>query len=205
MESLLSSAVKRCPFLARTPVAQLRHLSTTTTTTTAAAPNPSPFPAASSALMGAARSCPVFGKALNVVSLTSTSTASLHSATRTANASLVTEPTVVVPTPPPLLETTIATSTTASTTTSTTASTTASATTSTTATTPSFDYESFYSQELDKKHKDKSYRYFNNINRLAQQFPLAHTAAGEHSKVTVWCSNDYLGMSKHPEVVHAMK
>ena len=30
----------------------------------------------------------------------------------------------------------------------------------------SFDYEAFYASELDKKHKDKSYRYFNNINRV---------------------------------------
>jgi hypothetical protein len=29
-----------------------------------------------------------------------------------------------------------------------------------------FDYETFYANELDKKHKDKSYRYFNNINRV---------------------------------------
>jgi 5-aminolevulinate synthase len=29
-----------------------------------------------------------------------------------------------------------------------------------------FDYEAFYTNELDKKHKDKSYRYFNNINRV---------------------------------------
>jgi 5-aminolevulinate synthase len=29
-----------------------------------------------------------------------------------------------------------------------------------------FDYEAFYGNELEKKHKDKSYRYFNNINRV---------------------------------------
>ena len=29
-----------------------------------------------------------------------------------------------------------------------------------------FDYEAFYANELEKKHKDKSYRYFNNINRV---------------------------------------
>jgi 5-aminolevulinate synthase len=66
-----------------------------------------------------------------------------------------------------------------------------------------FDYDSFYHQELEKKKNDRSYRYFNNINRLAQKFPIAHTGTGEH--VTVWCSNDYLGMSKHPKVLQAMK
>jgi 5-aminolevulinate synthase len=66
-----------------------------------------------------------------------------------------------------------------------------------------FDYEGFYSTELDKKHKDRSYRYFNNINRLAAKFPVAHTAShGE--EVDVWCSNDYLGMSKNPVVLETM-
>ena len=45
--------------------------------------------------------------------------------------------------------------------------------------TPKFSYEEFYHNELEKKHKDKSYRYFNNINRLAQEFPLAHTTTAE--------------------------
>ncbi|KAG0271639.1 mitochondrial 5-aminolevulinate synthase [Linnemannia exigua] len=67
-----------------------------------------------------------------------------------------------------------------------------------------FDYEQVYEAELQKKHQDKSYRFFNNINRLAQQFPRAHTAKPE-DEVTVWCSNDYLGMSKNPVVVETMK
>ena len=67
----------------------------------------------------------------------------------------------------------------------------------------SFDYEGFYQAELDKKHKDKSYRYFNNINRLAKEFPRAHMSAKDE-RVTVWCSNDYLGMGRNPEVLKAM-
>ncbi|KAI8137910.1 pyridoxal phosphate-dependent transferase [Fennellomyces sp. T-0311] len=67
-----------------------------------------------------------------------------------------------------------------------------------------FDYESFYSHELEKKHKDKSYRYFNNINRLAQKFPRAHTARVE-DEVTVWCANDYLGMGRNPVLTETMK
>ncbi|OQE34821.1 hypothetical protein PENCOP_c015G04689 [Penicillium coprophilum] len=66
-----------------------------------------------------------------------------------------------------------------------------------------FNYDAFYQKELDKKHADKSYRYFNNINRLAGEFPRAHLADAE-SKVTVWCSNDYLGMSKNPSVLQKM-
>ncbi|KAG1447873.1 hypothetical protein G6F56_009118 [Rhizopus delemar] len=67
-----------------------------------------------------------------------------------------------------------------------------------------FDYENFYEEELEKKHKDKSYRYFNNINRLAKKFPRAHTAHVT-DEVTVWCANDYLGMGKSPVLSEAMK
>ncbi|KAG0024664.1 mitochondrial 5-aminolevulinate synthase [Entomortierella chlamydospora] len=70
--------------------------------------------------------------------------------------------------------------------------------------TKTFDYEAVYESELQKKHQDKSYRFFNNINRLAQRFPRAHTAKID-DEVTVWCSNDYLGMSKNPVVVETMK
>lgn len=66
-----------------------------------------------------------------------------------------------------------------------------------------FDYEEFYQAELAKKHKDKSYRYFNNINRLAAEFPRAHVP-GKTERVTVWCSNDYLGMSRNPQVLQTI-
>lgn len=81
-----------------------------------------------------------------------------------------------------------------------------------------FEYGKFYETELEKKHKDRcvslkavrtmahgrSYRYFNNINRLAAKFPVAHTA-NTKDEVDVWCSNDYLGMSKNPVVLGTMK
>lgn len=63
-----------------------------------------------------------------------------------------------------------------------------------------FNYDHFYDAELEKKHKDQSYRYFNNINRLAQKFPIAHTAKVT-DEVEVWCANDYLGMGGNPVVV----
>lgn len=69
---------------------------------------------------------------------------------------------------------------------------------------PVFDYNGFYAEELDKKHRDKSYRYFNNINRLAKKFPIAHTGSVSE-EVTVWCSNDYLGMSKNQTVLDTMQ
>ncbi|KAG7097176.1 mitochondrial 5-aminolevulinate synthase [Marasmius oreades] len=66
-----------------------------------------------------------------------------------------------------------------------------------------FQYEQFYTNELEKKHQDKSYRYFNNINRLAAEFPVAHTADVQ-DEVQVWCSNDYLGMGNNPVVLETM-
>lgn len=68
---------------------------------------------------------------------------------------------------------------------------------------PRFNYDDFYQNELDKKHKDKSYRYFNNINRLAEEFPRAHTQE-TNERVTVWCSNDYLGMGRNKDVLESM-
>ncbi|KAI0269210.1 5-aminolevulinate synthase [Gloeopeniophorella convolvens] len=66
-----------------------------------------------------------------------------------------------------------------------------------------FDYEQFYTEELQKKHDDKSYRYFNTINRLATKFPVAHTADTK-TEVEVWCANDYLGMGNNPVVLETM-
>lgn len=67
-----------------------------------------------------------------------------------------------------------------------------------------FDYNGFLDEELVKKRHDKSYRYFNNINRLAEEFPRAHLG-GENERVTVWCANDYLGMGTNSKVISAMK
>jgi len=69
---------------------------------------------------------------------------------------------------------------------------------------PGFDYEGFYHGELMVKHSDKSYRYFNNINRLAGNAPRAHLYENEGQEITVWCSNDYQNMSRHPKVLSAM-
>lgn len=66
-----------------------------------------------------------------------------------------------------------------------------------------FSYDGFYQAEIDKKHRDRSYRYFNNINRLAKEFPRAHMA-DDGQRVTVWCSNDYLGMGRNPQVLDSM-
>lgn len=67
-----------------------------------------------------------------------------------------------------------------------------------------FDYDGYLEDALDKKRQDKSYRFFNNINRLAEEFPRAHLTE-EAEKVTVWCANDYLGMGTNAKTIAAMK
>jgi 5-aminolevulinate synthase len=65
------------------------------------------------------------------------------------------------------------------------------------------DYNGFFEDQLMKKRQDSSYRFFNNINRLAKEFPKAHLH-NEEDQVMVWCSNDYLGMGKNQDVLNQM-
>lgn len=66
-----------------------------------------------------------------------------------------------------------------------------------------FDYDQFFMGEIEKKKKDDTYRIFKKVNRLAETFPHAKDFSynTQGKNITVWCSNDYLGMSRHPEVL----
>ncbi|MEU5419705.1 5-aminolevulinate synthase [Streptomyces sp. NPDC020667] len=53
---------------------------------------------------------------------------------------------------------------------------------------------------------DGGKREFLEIGRLAGRFPAASVrGSGDAAKISVWCSNDYLGMGQHPAVLDAMK
>jgi 5-aminolevulinate synthase len=65
------------------------------------------------------------------------------------------------------------------------------------------DFDRFFREQLDALHSEGRYRIFADLERRRGRFPRAldHRVGVE---VTVWCSNDYLGMGQHPAVLAAM-
>lgn len=66
-----------------------------------------------------------------------------------------------------------------------------------------FDSESFFNTRLGELRQEGRYRQFADLERRAGAFPRAYHHM-VRSAITVWCSNDYLGMGQHPEVLAAM-
>lgn len=70
-----------------------------------------------------------------------------------------------------------------------------------------FHYDDFFEKKIVEKKSDHTYRVFKTVNRLANEFPMADDFTGsleDKREVSVWCSNDYLGMSRHPHVVQSI-
>ncbi len=67
------------------------------------------------------------------------------------------------------------------------------------------NYDALFQDQLDTLKAEGNYRVFAELERQCGKFPRAanHSEDGIRD-VTVWCSNDYLGMGQHPAVMDAM-
>lgn len=67
------------------------------------------------------------------------------------------------------------------------------------------DYEGFFAGEVAALKREGRYRVFADLERRAGDYPRAtHHRGGATAGVTVWCSNDYLGMGQDTRVIAAM-
>jgi 5-aminolevulinate synthase len=66
------------------------------------------------------------------------------------------------------------------------------------------DFARHFQSQLDALKAEGNYRTFADLERRCGAFPKANRHGDDVQEVTVWCSNDYLGMGQHPEVVAAM-
>ncbi|MEE2998461.1 MAG: 5-aminolevulinate synthase [Pseudomonadota bacterium] len=67
------------------------------------------------------------------------------------------------------------------------------------------NYDEFFADKVAALKTEGRYRVFADLERDAGKFPAAKNYQGtEVADVTVWCSNDYLGMGQSPVVMDAM-
>jgi len=68
------------------------------------------------------------------------------------------------------------------------------------------NYQRFFEEAIDQLHAERRYRIFADLERIAGEFPRAiWRSNGDAKEITVWCSNDYLGMGQHPDVIAAFQ
>jgi 5-aminolevulinate synthase len=68
------------------------------------------------------------------------------------------------------------------------------------------DYTQLFADKINDLKNEGEYRVFAELARHAGNFPRAtRYINGETTEVTVWCSNDYLGMGQHPVVIEGMR
>jgi 5-aminolevulinate synthase len=71
----------------------------------------------------------------------------------------------------------------------------------------SVNYNAVFEKAIDRLHAEGRYRVFIDILRTKGNYPNARCFAGHNGPkdITVWCSNDYLCMGQHPDVISAME
>ncbi|AZL15165.1 5-aminolevulinate synthase [Rickettsiales endosymbiont of Stachyamoeba lipophora] len=68
----------------------------------------------------------------------------------------------------------------------------------------SVDYNFHFKEAIEALKAEGRYRSFFNLARSVGEFPYAYDAENNNRKVVLWCSNDYLNMGHHPDVINAM-
>jgi 5-aminolevulinate synthase len=68
------------------------------------------------------------------------------------------------------------------------------------------NYKRVFEEAIEQVRAEKRYRVFADLERIAGAFPRALWRCDETVKeIVVWCSNDYLGMGQHPDIVRTMQ
>lgn len=69
------------------------------------------------------------------------------------------------------------------------------------------DYRGIFEDAVDALRQEKRYRVFADLERIAGKFPQAlfRDQSDNAREITIWCSNDYLGMGQNAEVIAAMQ
>ncbi len=69
------------------------------------------------------------------------------------------------------------------------------------------DYRGIFEDAVDTLRQEKRYRVFADVERIAGRFPRAlfRDQADNAREITIWCSNDYLGMGQNEGVIAAMQ
>lgn len=68
-----------------------------------------------------------------------------------------------------------------------------------------FNYAKAFRAVRQTLESERRYRVFQEIARDSARFPFANwNGPAGPREVTVWCTNDYLGMGRHPDVIAAM-
>jgi 5-aminolevulinate synthase len=69
------------------------------------------------------------------------------------------------------------------------------------------DYRAIFAEALGRLRAERRYRVFVDLERDVTRFPFArrYRPDGGIEDVVIWCSNDYLCMGSHPQVIAAMQ
>ncbi len=64
------------------------------------------------------------------------------------------------------------------------------------------DYDQYFISAIEELKNEGRYRIFSDFERIAGKHPIVYDHKRKKN-ITIWCINDYLGMSQHPEVINA--